>query len=723
MNFINTFKMQILKKALILVIAVFTSAPIFSQEKSLTIEEAVVGQYRELYPEYLTNIQWKDAEHFTTIKSYRNIVIQELSNNTVDTLLTLDDINGMYNLTGLDSLRYIVSIHWINSNTFYNLQNNVLTVIDIDKKEISKSIKFNENAENTEYNPFNQLVTYTVNNNLFIHDGKEEIAITKDEDLGIVNGQTVHRSEFGITGGIFWSDKGEKLAYYHKDETMITDYPLVDVTQRVAKANNTKYPMAGMKSEEVKVAVYNPKTNSSIYLQTGEPAEQYLTNISWGPEAKFLYIQVLNREQNHMKLNQYDAETGAFVKTLFEEKHTKYVEPQHPIVFIKNKPNEFLYFSQKDGFQHLYKYNTDGKLIKQLTKGSWIIDDFIGFDQKGLNMLVYSKQNGPLEKQVALVDLKNGKSTIITPEMGQHTAFLNPYADNFIDGYSSIKVPHNYELRNYRGAKIRDIQIAENPLKDYLLGEMTIGTIKSADNKTDLYYRLITPPNFDNNKKYPVLVYVYGGPHAQLIDDSWLASSQLWLFYMAQKGYVVYTVDNRGSANRGLEFENVIHRNLGVAEMADQMKGIEFLKSLAYVDTNRIGIDGWSYGGFMTTNLILSHPETFKVAVAGGPVIDWKYYEVMYGERYMDTPDENPEGYANANLSARVDQLQGKLMIIHGAQDPTVVWQHSQVFLREAVKKGILMDYFIYPTHEHNIRGKDRVHLMRKITQYFDENL
>jgi dipeptidyl-peptidase-4 len=252
---------------------------------------------------------------------------------------------------------------------------------------------------------------------------------------------------------------------------------------------------------------------------------------------------------------------------------------------------------------------------------------------------------------------------------------------------------------------------------------MSVFTIKAADDKTDLYCRLIKPLNFDPSKKYPAIVYVYGGPHAQLVEDSWLGGTSLWDFYMAQKGYVIFTVDNRGSSNRGLEFENIIHRNLGITEMEDQLKGIEYLKNLGYVDMDRIGVTGWSYGGFMTISLMTHYPEVFKVGVAGGPVIDWKYYEVMYGERYMDTPDENPDGYEKTSLLNYAKELKGRLLIIHGAIDNTVVWQHSLTFLEECIKNKILVDYFVYPRHEHNVSGIDRLHLMRKITQYFDDYL
>jgi len=718
-----------MKKPLFLLLAIILGfSSLFAQNentasKSLTIEDAVIGQYRQLYPEYILNLRWRDAKHYTFIKDYNAIQQTTISNLKTKTLFSLDDINAMYHKAGLDSLSYIVKITWLNLNQFSIEQAHTFVIVDAKKKKIIKKISFDKKAANVMYQKENGFLTYTKDNNLYINDGQKEIAVTKDTDENIINGQFVHRNEFGINSGIFWSPKGKYLAYYHKDQTMVGDYPLVDITKREAELKNIKYPMAGMKSEEVKLAVYNPVTQKTIYLKTGTPKEQYLTNISWSPDEKEIYIQVLNREQNHMWLNKYDAQTGDFIKTLFEEKNERYVELEHPIVFLKNNPKEFLIFSERDGWNHLYRYNTEGKLLGQVDKGDWVNLGFIGFDQSGKNILIYTNIKGGLEKQVAKVSISTGKMQVLTKEDGQHTARLNPYADYFVDGFTSITVPHDYYLASLQKGKLKKIQSAKNPLADYKLGEMTIGKIKAADGKTDLFYRLITPPDFDKNKKYPALVYVYGGPHAQLIKDAWLASAQMWLFYMAQKGYVVFTVDNRGSAHRGFEFESIIHRNLGVAEMKDQLKGVDFLKSLSFVDTAAIGVDGWSYGGFMTTNLMLTYPNVFKVAVAGGPVIDWKYYEIMYGERYMDTPEENPEGYEQANLTKKVKNLKGRLMIIHGAQDNTVVWQHSQAFLRACIKNNILLDYFIYPTHEHNVRGKDRVHLMRKITQYFDDFL
>jgi dipeptidyl-peptidase-4 len=301
-------------------------------------------------------------------------------------------------------------------------------------------------------------------------------------------------------------------------------------------------------------------------------------------------------------------------------------------------------------------------------------------------------------------------------------ALFNSSFTHFIDAYSSTNVPKKILIKTHKGDQVKSILDAPNPLSDYTLGETSIFPILNEG--TVLYCRMVTPPNYDKTKKYPVVVYVYGGPHAQMISNSWLAGSNLWMQLMAQKGYIVFALDNRGSSNRGHEFESSTFRNLGLIEMADQIAGVNYLKNLPYVDANRIAVHGWSFGGFMTTSLMTRQPGVFKVGVAGGPVIDWSLYEIMYTERYMDTPLENPEGYKNANLTNYVNNLQDKLLMIHGCDDDVVLWQHSLLYCKSAVDAGnTYLDYFVYPAHKHNVMGKDRVHLMQKITEYIIENL
>ncbi|MCK5822547.1 MAG: DPP IV N-terminal domain-containing protein [Bacteroidales bacterium] len=715
-----------MKKAILILFLFSCFSPVLmAQKKELTIQDAIIGQWKNLYPEYIKQLRWQGKTNFYTYVKNSNLIKANLSSSKTDTLVYLKDINGVLHSNSIDSIKYFPAYKWKNKNSLEFSYKNHSLIYNITSKKFDLNITYDEKAENIDICHENYKMAYTIDNNLYITDKTSKItAVTNDEDKDFVNGQIASRNEFGIYKGTFWSPKGSYLVFYRKDNHDVKSFPLVDITKRIAEVEYIKYPMAGMKSEHVSLGVYNIATGKTIFIEgKDKTSEKYLTNISWGPNEKYIYIAVLNREQNHMKLNKYDVATGKIIKTLFEEKSDKYVEPEHTLTFLKTKPNQFLYQTRKDGYNHIYIYNTEGKLIKQLTKGNYEVTDVLGFNLKETNLFYVSTQESPIERHVYKINIKSGKITKLTKEAGTHRCILNKNREYLFDTYSNTEVPRVYNIISSKGEKVKNLLTSANPLKDYTLGEMKIGTIKAADGKTDLYYRLIKPVNFDPNKKYPAIIYVYGGPHAQLVNNSWLGAARMWQYYMAQKGYVMLTIDNRGSANRGLEFENAIFRNCGVNEMADQMKGVDLFKSLGYVDMNRIGVHGWSYGGFLSTSLIINHPDVFKVAVAGGPVIDWKFYEVMYGERYMDTPQENPEGYKNSSLLYRAKELKGKLLIIQGAIDKTVVWQNSLSFIRECVKNNVPVDYFAYPRAEHNVRGYDRIHLKDKVSHYFDDYL
>ena len=563
--------------------------------------------------------------------------------------------------------------------------------------------------------------------NLYV-DGK---LVERGDGYNIVLGESVHRNEFGINGGLFWSPKQSKLAFYRMDQSMVVDYPLVNTKAREAEVKPIKYPMAGMKSHEVTVGVWDCASQKLVYLNTARDTtvherEMYLTNIAWSPDEQYVYIAKINREQNHMWLEQYDAATGDFVKVLFEETNPRYVEPCEPMIFTP-KGDQFLWFSMRDGYKHLYLYNMNGTLVKQVTSGEYEVEGFIQFDKKGENIFIYANKDNLAGRDAYRVNLKNGTMECLTnynSAEGTHTVVINDEGTRMVDYFSAVDNPGevNYVININKPANHRDYNIyrAENPLKDYAMPGVELGTIKAADGKTDLYYRLITPPNMEQGKKYPTLVYVYGGPHSQLVTDSWLGGGNLYFMFLAQQGYVVFTVDNRGTDNRGFEFESCTHRHLGEIEMADQMEGVKFLKSLPYVDQDRMGVEGWSFGGFMTITMKLAHPEVFKVGCAGGPVIDWKWYEIMYGERYMDTPQENPEGYEANSLLNKAQNLEGRLLVIQGAEDNTVVPQHSTEFIERCINNFKQVDYFMYPHHEHNVLGRERLHLYQKMFDYYE---
>ena len=554
--------------------------------------------------------------------------------------------------------------------------------------------------------------------------------VERGDGYNVVLGESVHRNEFGIDKGLFWSPKQSKLAFYRMDQSMVVDYPLVNTKAREAEPMPIKYPMAGMQSHWVTVGVYEPATGKLVYLNTARDTsvherEMYLTNVAWSPDEKYVYIAKVNREQNHMWLEQYDAATGDFMKVLFEETNARYVEPCEPMMFTP-KGDQFLWFSMRDGYKHLYLYNADGSLVKQVTKGEYEVEGFIQFDKKGENIFVYANKDNLAGRDAYRVNIKKGTMDRLTGGKGTNTVVINEDGTRMVCAYSAVDVPAAAYYLNIAPRKYPEpyyFYRSENPLKDYAMPTVKLGTIKAADGKTDLYYRLITPPNMKSGEKYPTLVYVYGGPHSQLVTDSWLGGGNLYFLRLAQQGYVVFTLDNRGTDNRGFEFESCTHRRLGEIEMADQMEGVKFLKSLPCVDKDRMGVEGWSFGGFMTITMKLAHPEVFKVGCAGGPVIDWKWYEIMYGERYMDTPQENPEGYEATSLLNKAKNLEGRLLVIQGAEDNTVVPQHSTEFIERCINNFKQVDYFAYPHHEHNVLGRERLHLYQKMFQYYEDFL
>jgi dipeptidyl-peptidase-4 len=716
-----------MKKLILLIHLVSIAFCGFAQNRQLTMQDAMSNARTVLAPENLSQIQFiYGTEDYVYAKRVGNTPVW-LSGNAKtkedQSFLTLSLLNQKLRAAQQDTLKMLPMIqfnqgaNWIlNLNGSKVALNPVKNTVEV---LVDKSLMGMANVEESKAG----YVAYLDNFNLFVAKGADKKQVTTDGSKDIVYASSVHREEFGISKGIFWSNSGKLLAFYRMDQSMVADYPIIDWTTRPAHNVNIKYPMAGDKSHQVTLGVYNAETKNVVYIKTGEPVEQYLTNIAWSPDDKYVYIAVLNREQNHMKLNQYDGVTGDFVKTLFEEKDDKYVEPLVPMLFLKNDPSKFIWQSNRDGWNHLYLYSSAGKLLKQLTKGPWEVLDVKDFDAKGDQLFYVSTEESPITRNLYVLNVKSGKTRRITQGFAVHNAQVSASGNTVIDSYSTPNDPRVIQLVETATLKAKVLLKAANPLAAYATANGSIFTIKSKTGD-DLYMNLYKPVNYDATKKYPVVVYWYGGPHAQLITNGWNAGAgDYWSRYLAQNGYVVLTIDVRGSDNRGKAFEQSMFRHAGDVQMEDMMTAVDYLKSQPYVDSANMGLFGWSFGGFATTDFMLTHPGVFKAAVAGGPVINWQFYEIMYTERYMDTPQENPEGYAATYLSNKVDQLKGKLMLIHGQQDPVVVQQHSVDFVKHAVDKGVQVDYMIYPGHEHNVMGKDRVHLYQKVTDYFNQNL
>lgn len=723
--------MKRLRELSILLSLLLTITVMAQEKKVLTLEDLMPGgETNHLFrPENISGLQWwgdvcikpgVDSLFAIDPKTGKEqlLVTREKVNEVLNSLITATDEE-----TGLsqDKIQhfYNVSFPWADKPYMLISLSTKYALYDFKNNEYIGGKLFEKGANNTDYSTESGNLAFTVENNLYVNNRR----IT-DEPEGIVCGQGVHRNEFGITKGTFWSPKGNYLAFYRMDQRMVTNYPLVDISRRIAKLDNIKYPMAGMDSHKVTIGIYNVSTGKTVYLQSGDPTDRYFTNIAWSPDETKVYVIELNRDQNHSQLVCYDAITGERDAVLIEEKDDKYVEPMHPILFVKGKEKQFVYQSQRDGFNHLYLYDVDGKLLRQLTSGKWLVQAVLGFDEDGKNLFFMSTEESPLESRLYKLNLKTGERVLLTPDAGVHTIKISSSGKYFMDNYSSSVVPRVINIAETKKGKIlQNLLTAQNPFDGYQLPAIETGTIKAADGVTDLYYRMVKPSDFDPNKKYPAIVYVYGGPHAQMIHNNFNWDVRGWDIYMAQKGYIMFTLDNRGSENRGRAFEDVTFRRLGIEEGKDQVKGVEFLQSLPFVDGKRIGVHGWSFGGHMTTALMLRYPEIFKVGVAGGPVIDWKYYEIMYGERYMDMPQTNPEGYEECNMNNLAKNLKGHLLIIHDDNDHTCVLQHSLSFMKACIDARTYPDLFIYPGHDHNVRGRDRVHLYEKITRYFEDYL
>jgi len=708
-------------------LALITLSTTLMAQKQFTLEDLNFGgtNYKNMTPGDRTLLWWGDRLVHVEASACYTV---NPSNGKESPLLTAADLNRSIEAAGGDktaTLQGAVSFPYPDQPLALVTGTKAYTLYNFKTRRVECRIAKTGNEQAVAWNAKSRLLACVTGDNLYV-GGKQ---LTTDGSRDIVYGQSVHRNEWGIDGGLFWSPDGKLLAYYRMDQSMVTDYPEVNIpevddsTHRIATPAPEKYPMAGQASHKVTILVYNTASGRSVQLQAGDPTDRYFTNVAWSPDSKTIYVFELNRDQNDCRLVSYDATTGGKIAELYRETDPKYVEPLHPIVFLPWNADQFILQSQKDGYNHLYLMDKSGHEIKQLTSGKWVVEQLVGFNPQHQSVVIASNELNPLQRNLFAVDLNTGRRTLLGSDTGWHTPALSASGRYLVDKYQAPDVPRHIDIVNVDNGRKLAYYDAPDPWAGYTVPTYECGTIKAADGVTPLYYRMVKPAHFDPAKKYPTVVYVYGGPHAHNVDAGWHWRSRSWETYMAQRGYVLFILDNRGSENRGRDFEQATYRQLGQEEMKDQMKGVEFLRTLPYVDTTRLGVHGWSFGGFMTISLMTNYPDVFKVGVAGGPVIDWKWYEVMYGERYMDTPQSNPEGYAKTSLLPKAKDLKGKLQIIIGYNDPTVVPQHALTFLKACIEAGTQPDFFTYPGQGHNMRGHQSVHLHERITQYFDDYL
>lgn len=734
-NLIKTVARRVSAAAACILITMNAAA----QLKQFSLEDLNFGgtNYHNMIPEY-RNITWWGDE--LVLRNAEECKLVNKANGKETTLFTEAQLNA-WAKTNEDSK--ILNLGWAQFPyagkslvLIANKQERML--IDFKKKTVVWR-QASKGQEFADWNNASKAVAYVSDHNLYVMDAEGKTTqLSTDGSREIVYGQAVHRNEFASMKGTFWSPDGTKLAFNRMDQSMVADYPQVNTFEREATYEPDKYPMCGMTSHKVTIGVYDMKTGKTVYLKAGDPTDRYFTNLAWAPDGKKVYMFELNRDQNDCRLTAYDAETGEKTGELYREVDEKYVEPLNPIVFLPWDKSQFIMQSRQDGYNHLYlctlsmhgsrmASNTESLEVEQLTEGKWEVLSVLGFNSKTKSIIYKSNEASPIQQNVYSVSVANKKRTRIDEGgKGWHEgSTISASGRYLLDNYQEPTVPRRIVAIDTQTGKSHCILNAKDPWKEkgYNIPEYSCGKLKAADGTTDLYWRMVKPVDFDPNKKYPTVVYVYGGPHAHNVDARWHYSSRSWETYMAQKGYLLFILDNRGSEHRGKDFEQATFRQLGQEEMKDQMKGVEYLKSLPYVDQDRMGVHGWSFGGFMTISLMTNYPDVFKVGVAGGPVIDWKWYEVMYGERYMDTPESNLEGYAKTSLLNKAKDLKGKLQIITGMNDPTVVPQNCLMFLNACSEAGTQPDFFAYPGEGHNMMGHKSVHLHERITQYFEDYL
>lgn len=734
-NLIKTVARRVAAAAACILITMNAAA----QLKQFSLEDLNFGgtNYHNMIPEY-RNITWWGDE--LVLRNAEECKLVNKANGKETTLFTEAQLNA-WAKTNEDSK--ILNLGWAQFPyagkslvLIANKQERML--IDFKKKTVVWR-QASKGQEFADWNNASKAVAYVSDHNLYVMDAEGKTTqLSTDGSREIVYGQAVHRNEFASMKGTFWSPDGTKLAFNRMDQLMVADYPQVNTFEREATYEPDKYPMCGMTSHKVTIGVYDMKTGKTVYLKAGDPTDRYFTNLAWAPDGKKVYMFELNRDQNDCRLTAYDAETGEKTGELYREVDEKYVEPLNPIVFLPWDKSQFIMQSRQDGYNHLYlctlgmhgsrmASNTESLEVEQLTEGKWEVLSVLGFNSKTKSIIYKSNEASPIQQNVYSVSVANKKRTRIDEGgKGWHEgSTISASGRYLLDNYQEPTVPRRIVAIDTQTGKSHCILNAKDPWKEkgYNIPEYSCGKLKAADGTTDLYWRMVKPVDFDPNKKYPTVVYVYGGPHAHNVDARWHYCSRSWETYMAQKGYLLFILDNRGSEHRGKDFEQATFRQLGQEEMKDQMKGVEYLKSLPYVDQDRMGVHGWSFGGFMTISLMTNYPDVFKVGVAGGPVIDWKWYEVMYGERYMDTPESNPEGYAKTSLLNKAKDLKGKLQIITGMNDPTVVPQNCLMFLNACSEAGTQPDFFAYPGEGHNMMGHKSVHLHERITQYFEDYL
>lgn len=730
-----------MKKLVAALFLIFTSASIYSQNKTLSNKDIWAG--KDLVPNYVKGFKsMKDGERFTRIHENKKDQITRiiaynfkdtfenavLFNNTDIFIETGDRIPVNDYAFSEDETKILIYNDY--KQIYRHSYSSMAYVYDLTAKKLIKID--NDRVMYPTFSPDGTKVAYVKNNNLYYRSlsASESVAVTKDGEINkILNGKVdwVYEEEFSMSKGFEWSPDGSYIAYYRFDESKVKEFTMDMYWNEIYPTYETfKYPKAGEANSKVDVCIFSLAKATSVVCKTGSENDQYLPRIGWTTIDGKLSIQRLNRHQNHWEILFADANSGE-VETIYEEKSKYYVEINNNVKFLKDK-SSFVYTSEKSGFNHIHLYNFVKKTDRQLTSGNWEVESFLGMDEASGTIYILHSQGNVSERILASLNIKSGKITNLSTQKGWHSVVFSGSYKYYVDNYSTMTQPSTVSVFDSKGKFVRELlnnKDLEKKLSGYNLGKVEFGSMAiNTDSDLQLNYWMIKPPGFDAGKKYPVLMYVYGGPGHQTVINSWGGNNYLWYQMMAQKGYIIVSVDNRGTGSRGEAFKKSTYLNLGKLELEDQTAAAKWLGNLPYVDKSRIGIWGWSFGGYMSSLCISKSADVFKMAIAVAPVTDWRFYDNIYTERYLRTPQENPNGYKDNSPINFVSGIKGKYLIVHGTADDNVHFQNAVEMVNAMVKNNIPFDSEYYPNKNHGISGGfTRLHLFEKITDFTLSNL
>lgn len=716
-----------------LFLLVLTSFSALAQQK-ITLEEIWGGAFRT---QGMTALEaMKNTNQYTVLnfdRATKSSQIDLYDFATLNKVATLLDSKNFKELEGIDSYTFSKDEKKIlianNSNQIFrhSFVANYF-IYDIAAKSLVKLADYK--VQEPTFSPDGNKIGYVYQNNLYVFDltAKKHTQITADgKKNSIINGVTdwVYEEEFSFVRAFDWNASGDKIAFIRFDETNVPEFSMDLYNQGLYPTQNVfKYPKAGEKNSEVSLHIYDVKSAVTKKINLDKYNDFYIARIKWTNEANTLSAQVLNRHQDNLDLLFVDGNSGA-AKVVLNEKDKAYVDVTDNLTFLKD--NSFIWTSEKDGFNHIYHYDKNGKLKKQITKGKWEVTSYYGFDEKSGTVFFQSTENGSINRDVYSIKLNGSAKTRLTTQTGTNGGTFSPNFQYFINSYSSAKNAPKYTLQETKSGKVIKT-IVSNEALETKLAKYDLPSKEFFELTTEKGHKLnawmIKPKDFDATKKYPVFMYQYSGPGSQQVNNDWNGSDDYWFMMLAQQGYIVACVDGRGTGFKGADFKKCTQKELGKFEVEDQIDAAKVFGSYAYVDKSRIGIFGWSYGGFMASNCIFQGADVFKAAIAVAPVTSWRYYDSIYTERYMQTPQENAGGYDNNSPINHVSKLKGNFLLVHGTSDDNVHVQNTMKMIEALVQANKQFDWAIYPDKNHGIYGgKTRLQLYTKMTNFIKEKL